>query len=749
MSDNHEGSSRGLRRSPCGASTEHLRSSQESRASEASTGTNMSGGSGSTTSRSSGRAITFATADRGVISVALSDLSSALGIRRADVVSQRLMFQAHSAPSYRTGCSLLGGALGTSGGAGLCASSATATSPSAVTTESHHPSDSLSTTPPLTQRPGHYQRRQSTLRATQVDFDTSMLPARTGRQSHPPLLPPPPPPPLTSPSLPDGTPPPGGISTRCRALAAPSGVEAAFAGGVSLLLRRSSADAAPWQGQSTERRSPVEDEGVPELGDDSPLLSATVSSQEHRNRAACGPYSTPTSSARRSGDSAMRARPATDEKNERSQYQHHSVEEPDPPSRARSASSRRVHFSEDVIESVHVARPENEYMRLVVVYSRPWYAYVLLVLFGVLLGLSHASVMYLEEDQVGLKDRALSVTFVLFLVVGMGAAVLAAHLLLCWRPDSEEEQSFFEDAGQRERLPQLWSFGALFVSGSVAAIVFSRFISSTVAGFMAVSLACHLILEHLNRSDSGDTVTHWDALGCVTTSLGVVLMGLGGVLQEMVVHRHSPSVTLLSLLGWGLSVVISGVCWTFFVRQLRDMSQRVSQHFLLSTSLVVSTLTLGIGAYIMNMVLASDEANSGRGSGVDARASAAAKWNNVHVLWDGALLPCYRFFPDVVVLLGGGLCSLLCWYAYHAVSFYVDHAASAACMVLGAVLSTLPLIVARVLPIVWANATASAVLLWSLALTGIGVAVAEAGAAMVVWSGFRHRRETEIRIVLE
>ncbi|CAG9580486.1 conserved hypothetical protein [Leishmania major strain Friedlin] len=388
-------------------------------------------------------------------------------------------------------------------------------------------------------------------------------------------------------------------------------------------------------------------------------------------------------------------------------------------------------------------------MRLLVMYSRPWYAYALLVLFSFFFGLSYASVTYLEEDQSELKDCATSVAFVLFLFVGTGAVALTAHLLLCRQPDSEEEPSFIEDAGQRRRLPTLWSYSVLFFSASVAAIALSHFISLTVAVVMVISLACHLVAEHHNRGDGGDCVTLQDALGCVTAGLGAALVVLGGVWQEMATHHASLGGALLSLLGWGLSVIVSGVCWACFTRQLREMSQRMSQQFLLSTSLVVCTVALGIGTYAANLTLTSDEASSAALAGAVAQTTGGGEAASAPQLLDPMLLPCHRFFPDVVMLLSGGVCSLLCWYAYHAVSFYVDHASSSACMVLGAVLSAVPLIVARALRIGWADVTASVLLQGSLAAMVVGVALAEAGAAVVVWSGFRYRREVEIRIVLE
>ncbi|CAJ1991897.1 hypothetical protein conserved [Leishmania donovani] len=749
-SGNREGGCGGLSRSSPGNFTEHLHSSQGNRASEAGTDTIMSGGNAGNNAEE--RAVAFATADHGVVSLNLNDLSSALGVRRADVVSQGLMFQAHSAPSSRTNRSLQGSALQTTGENLLSSFPATGTTaaaetplPTAEAAYSLHNVPKALPSPPW---PAHYRRRHSTLRGTQLDLDPLRMPAGTIRLSPPPQSTSPSPSIIRAfPSLPcRGTPPPGRSNALRWALAGDNGAATAFAGNVPSSIRRAGAGAAMLEHEAAERRPPADDEEVSAYGDGAPLLSGIASLQECRSGAASAPRNTPASAFRTSDTATSLPLSPTDrgEGQPRQHGEHEAVT-----SAAPSVPSRRVHFSDDVIESIHVARQEEDYMRLLVVYNRPWYAYALLVLFSLFFGLSYASVMYLEEDQSELRDRATSVAFVLFLFVGAGAVTLTAHLLLCRQLDSEEEPSFIEDAGQRRRLPKLWSYSVLFFSASVAAIALSHFISLTVAVVMVISLACHLVAELHNRGDGGDCVTRQDALGCATAGLGAALVVLGGLWQEMATYHASLGEALLSLLGWGSSVIVSGVCWACFTRQLREMSQRVSQQFLLSTSLVMCTVALGIGTYVANVALTSDEASSAALAGVAAQTTGGAEAASALQLLDLVLLPCHRFFPDVVVLLGGGLCSLLCWYAYHAVSFYVDHASSAACMVLGAVLSAVPLIVARVLRIGWADVTASALLQGSLAVMVVGVVAVEAGSAVVVWSGFRYRREVEIRIVLE
>ncbi|KAK7195814.1 hypothetical protein NESM_000512500 [Novymonas esmeraldas] len=689
------------------AAADPVRGSHANRMSEASTGTTASGGSAGSHAAAE-RAVTFATGDHGIVSVNLDDLSSALGVRRADVASQRLMFHARSAPARRNERTLLGSA-----------PAVAPPTPPSPTGARWRDLRHITTTPPLPPRLVHYQRRHSTLRGTQLDADaTAHAGALRLTPTPPPLSPPLPLSPSLSSAVPPrlGTPPPpvGASALRTAVARGVSGVP----GSVPSLLRR----------EAALRRAPAsDDERDADLndGDDAgaPLLSATVSSLADRSGAgaAAGWHRTPSPAPRASDPTPQHGGAAAGE----------AVPSATP--------SRRVHFSEDVIESIHVARQEDEYMRLVVVYSRPWYAYALLGLFGLLLGLSYSSVVYLEERQLGLGDRAMSVGLVLFLVLGIGAAALTAHLVLCWRPDGEEEQSFFEDAEQRSRLPQLWLCCAVFLWGSTAAVTFSRFTSGTVAAVMAVALACHLVAERVHRGDGGDRVTRWDVLGSVTTVVGAVLVEGASVWQEAVAARTAAKDALLIVLWWAVSVSVTGVCWTCFTRELRDMSQRVSQQFLLASSLVVGTAALGIAAYILSVLLSPD------GAAVALGADAARALR----LSVSALLPCRSFFPDAVVLLGGGLCALASWYVYHSVSFYVDHVASAACMLMGAMLSAVPLAVTRVLRIGWADVAASAPLLWSVVVASVGAVVVELGAVWVVWAGLRYRREVEIRVVVE
>lgn len=755
-----DGRGGGLSRASPLSSSDQLRSSQGgNRASGASTG---SSGSRATAAAAMAaeRAVTFSTADHGVVSVNLDDLSSALGVRRADVVSQRFMFQARSAPSHRMDRSLLGSAfgLGAGGGGGGRAAPAAPPSPSPTAAGPSPPSASPRTrspqgslpppaTPPLPPRPAPYQRRHSTLRGMQLDAaEAAAMPAGTMRVSPPPA----PSPLLHSASaalaLPPiagrarrGTPPPvGSASAVHRALAGRAG---AFAGSVPSPLRSGAGGMSLFQRDAPHRLPPPHSSpgGRDDASDDGTASTGRGDGDEGDGEAEAAPLlrGAHPGSARRHAAASISSPPLMPALPPPTMTDAWSLQPPQPPGEgsdsldAAPSPSRRVHFSEDVIESIHVARQEDEYMRLVVVYSRPWYAYALLVVFGCLLGFSFASLAYLEDSTTDLSERAMSVPFVLFLLTGMSAAVMGSHLFLCWRPDSEEEQSFFEDSTQRGRLPQLWLWCALSSIGCATAVTLGHATGATVAAVMVLALACHLVVERLSRGDGGDCVTRWDVLGCVGGVAGVALVVGGGAWQEVLLYHTTPLVAGLILLGWTGSVMAAGLCWTCFSRQLRDMSQRVSQQFLLTTSLAVATAALGAVAYVIDVVLAPDVTKKDGGAAL------------------GTLLPCSQFFPDGVVLLCGGASAVLSWYAYHAVSFYVDHIASAACMTGGALLSALPIVVARVLALRAASPTPPWALPASLALLAAGLAVAEAGATLVVVTGFRHRREVEIRIVLD
>jgi hypothetical protein len=434
-----------------------------------------------------------------------------------------------------------------------------------------------------------------------------------------------------------------------------------------------------------------------------------------------------------------------------------------------TSPSRSVHFSDNIIESISVARGEDEYMHLLVVYSRPWYSYVLLVIFGFLLSFAFLSNLYLERGRALAKDRAVSVPFMFFLNTGIGAFGMLLHLAAVWRPDSEEEQSFFEDPEQRERLWQLWMLGLFFAAGLTMSLVFSRTIGATVAVVMAIGIVGHLVSEHTHGSEGGgDCVTRWDVIGSVVACVGALLTAAGGAMAEVLHGNGSDEaddaiqVELLVFLGWGVSVVASGAAWSFLTRRLREMSQRVSQQFLLTSSLVVCTIGLVVGAYVADVMLSSDSAVQ-TASAVSSKhpfepptlalltMASPAMWMHQQQQPTqsiaGRFVPCDSVFPDLVILLGGGLCFLLCWYAFHAAFFYVDHIAGAACMTIGAALSTIPLDCILALHTWPASKPDLWVILLSLSIAG--ALVLALGAGFVVCGGVMYRREVEIRIVVE
>ncbi|KPA84983.1 hypothetical protein ABB37_01419 [Leptomonas pyrrhocoris] len=786
-------------------SARQSRTSRDPRDSQASTGTNASASSADNHTRT--QSIAFTTSDHGVVSVNLTDLSNALGVRRGDVVSQRLMFQARSAPSYHIERSLLTSALGSP--SVLCADAATTAtiSPStnapsasnvsrvndasAANTDSSA-NDGAATVPsPPVARAAHYQRRLSTLRGTQwLDNEVNAQPAASA-QSPGPL-------PASSAASAGlspharprrGTPPPpGGANALRRALAGDGSPFAVVAGSVPSLLRysggsllscagsvrpalfaaasrrpsgRSSGGRDGWREEDVgDGESPLDDGNDNErtrLLSPSPRRDGVARSSDVQER---DRLSVP---RRRSSSSAAASRSSGPPTPTPPTLQIDDIAADSAGPASATSPSRSVHFSENVIESISIARSEDEYMRLLVVYSRPWYAYVFLTVFGCLFSLAVLSNLYLERGLPLVRDRAISVPFMFFLISGFGTVGMLLHLVAVWRPDGEEEQGFFADPDQWSQLPPLWTLGVLFIGGLTSSLVFGYAMVSTVAVVMVIGLVGHFIAECLHRGDDegGDCITSWDAVGGVVAGLGALLAAASGAMEQLLDDgsdksseaRSSLQVGLLVLMGWGVSVLVSGICWTLFTRRLREISQRVSQQFLLTSSLAVWTAALGIAAYVINVLLSSDAAMqtvdvmSRRRTGASSSAfqthlPAEQRQNMAEVL-----VPCYSLFPDLAILLSGGLCFLMCWYAYHMVSFYVDHIAGAACMIIGASLSTVPLIVLLALH-TW---PASKPELWAamLVLSLTGTLALVLGAGMVVYGGVRYRREVEIRIVVD
>lgn len=798
------------------SSANQRRSSHDMRGSQASNATSTS--ASSTGSHAYVQSIAFATSDHGVVSVNLADLSNALGVRCGDVVPQRLMFQARSAPSYRIDRSLLGSALGSPGALGAGGSAATPTTTTAEpSTSDSHPRDAWTTnaTSPgnavdaavITRPTAPYQRRHSILHGTRLDGDFLALPAGSLQQSN--LRPTPaapsaftrlplhPPPHFTRRGTP---PPPGGVNALRRALAGDRAAAVPFtAGSMPSPLRCSGGLLSQTAGVSPEpfhlhgRRNNGGCNACEDSNGEAPAAAVHDSDNNDNERTGLLAASSAVAAAAAAASPASDA-PGPDRASiagwnrsvstTASFYSGSptpaplSLQEPandsvDHNEVSASSPSRSVHFSENVIGSISVARGEDEYMHLLVVYSRPWYAYVLLAVVGFLLGLAFLSNLYLERDQTPLKDRVVSVPFVFFLITGMGAVGMLLHLVVTWRPDSEEEQSFFEDPVQRGRLPRLWTLGLLFVCGFTASLVVNHASGTTVAVVMTIGLVGHLVTERVlgsNEGVDGDCITCWDIVGCAAACLGAVLAAVSSAVEEILDEdsRSDSSSSSrddkngafqsesLALVGWGCSALISGIGWTLFMRQLRDMSQHVSQQFLLTSSLGICTVVLGLGTYVADALLSSDStaqiSNAASRSLTHAvtamlNASVSATTATQEQFDARALVPCCAVFPDLAILLGGGLCFFLCWYAFHTVSFYVDHLAGAACMAIGAALSTVPLTVLLAFH-TWPPSKPE---LWAtfLTLSVAGTLTLVLGASAVVYGGMKYRREVEIRIVVE
>ncbi|KPI85233.1 hypothetical protein ABL78_5716 [Leptomonas seymouri] len=764
--------------------------------SQAPTGTNALASATDSTAHT--QSIAFATPDHGVVSVNLTDLRNALGVRRGDMMPQRLTFQAQSAPSHRTVRSLLSSSFGSSGLLGVRAAAASAASPTAnahsdsnssrthgVSTANTDSISDVAAIPPLAHRPAQYRCRHGTLRGTQLADDPLALPAGFAQ---PPDLPPVSPTASSSPSqsalLSHGTPPLGcGNALRC-ALAGHRLSAPFMAGSVPSPLRRSggflsrtgtafpvplhtsnrcTASKSCGSGLREERAddgefthdSDNDNEGKGLLTPSRQHDAAAQPAEAHKGNpvSISGETICSSTAASRCSGTPSLLPPAL------------LVDDTpaDPAERGSSKSpSRSVHFAEDVVESISVARGEDEYMRLLIMYSRPWYAYVLLTASGFSLGLAFLSNLYLERGQTLVRDRAISVPFVYFLITGFGTVGMLLHLVAVWRPGGEEEQNFFENSEKLGQLPLLWVVGLLFIGGLTTSLVFSHTIGSTLVVVLVIGLVGHLVVEwaHGGADEGGDCITVWDVVGCAVTCFGALLAAASGVMEQLLAGRNRGNGAhsrlqddLLVLFAWGVSVLVSGVCCTFFMRRLREMSQHVSQQFLLTSSLAVCTAALGIATYMADAMLSSDARAQTAGAvndppvGVQSTGLVADWTAN---LWRGipkVLVPCYSFFPDLAILLGGGLCFLFCWYAYHMVSFYVDHIAGVACMIIGATLSTVPLTVLLALH-AWSAAKpelGAATLVLSL----VGALALVLGAGMVVYGGVKYRREAEIRIVIE
>lgn len=618
--------------------------------------------SGTTSSSSSTTAVdnalhfTFTTAEHGVVSVNVDDLSTALGVRRDHVVPQHLHLESRSAPSYATGRSLL---------------------ESAAVHGSRNGDGSTTTVPAV------YQRRHSTLRGTALPTAELGL----DRPATPPLR-------------------------HQRVASFLDGAELRGDGGAS--GNRVKLPATTHGDGAADEIARVRTACVDRLADTVPLLSSQPLAAAEADSAQQG---SETHSAPLTTGSG--AEHATD------------WSAPSP-----STPRRRVHFSEDVIASISVARRDEDYMHLLVVYGRPWYAYALLVVFGVLLGCSMSSLTYISSRTAALDEQAVIEVFLHFLqLCGVSVGMLCYYAVVGRSSVEEDTVSPSQRALLPLQLPGLWGSGAIFFTALSSAIIagccFS--FSFTTAATMVVVLALHLVLERLYRENGGDAINALDVIGCLVAVCGALCTSASDVLRANSSsvskwNSFSRAQRFLVIGWWVTSVLVAGVFFVVYTRRLRRMSQQLSQLFLLVSTMGVSTVVLGSASYILYALLSADE---------------------LRLFFFHQLLPLSVRPLDVFIFIGGVAASLAGWCIYHRISFYVDHVDSVTCLLVGVLGAATPLPVKGFVLIGWAAIASSVALTSALALLVGGELLILAGAAMILFSGFCYRRQVEIRIVME
>lgn len=384
---------------------------------------------------------------------------------------------------------------------------------------------------------------------------------------------------------------------------------------------------------------------------------------------------------------------------------------PDPATPSGDASAtrprRRVHFPEDVIQSVSVEQEEN-HLQLLLAYKRPWYAGVALCVAAITQAATWSVVGYLVSYSHTSDGRAEAAP--LFMLVAMAASALPMLLYLCctWRP-GWEERDFLQDGNRRSCLAWSWVSGVLAHVG----LLVSMIVAVEPTAFLCYGVM-PMVITIAGGAYAGFPVTALDVVGGAA-AIAALLVPLIGVPCWAASREHVTTDDMLRSVT-AISVgCVGAACFAWFLRQLRVASQHVSHLFVLTSTNVLTVVVLLLIATFTGSF--DSDAHVG---------TAQAGISRLHL------------FPDVVLLLGAGVLLLVGWWCYHVGTLYFDALSSVSFFALGT-----PVVV-LVLGLLHALRPLARLLLYAGGAAGVVVA-----AVQVLIAGYLYRRNIEIRIVLD
>ncbi|ORC87439.1 uncharacterized protein TM35_000222380 [Trypanosoma theileri] len=359
----------------------------------------------------------------------------------------------------------------------------------------------------------------------------------------------------------------------------------------------------------------------------------------------------------------------------------------------RKKKKKSVRFPENVIKSVSFVQADDQ-LHLLVQYNRPWYAHLVLVIASAFFVL-HWGFIARVTNYSTFTERIGVSAVISFVAFGFAAAYLLCFLALSWRPDREEREYLFDFSRNRSVI-------YVITAGVIAQLCL-------VCAFMfcvnVVGLVCFccfpLILTYLYEEYKKHSVSVLDAVGCVLVVSSIVVFTVGAE-----VRGGGPYTRVLTVV-FGM---VGGIAMAFFLFQLRTVSRHVSNLFVMSSTITITTLVLAFISYATNgFTIPIGESHR----------------------------PLTEISSsDFLNIILSALFLFLSWFAYHWSSLFFDRMTLSGSFSLGGPISLL---------VFFLLSLPTAALPYEIA-GGVAMGI---GCALVLYSGYRFRQSVEVRIELE
>nr|CCC54279.1 conserved hypothetical protein [Trypanosoma vivax Y486] len=243
---------------------------------------------------------------------------------------------------------------------------------------------------------------------------------------------------------------------------------------------------------------------------------------------------------------------------------------------------KRVHFPENLIKSVCVIETEDQ-LKLLVHCNRPWYA-LIVSLVSTLSFVLHWVTIFHVSSSYDIEERFAGTALVSFISSGIALASLLLFLILTWRPGKGELKVL--KSLSRARLVLF-----ILITGSVAQLsLFCSFILGGGVLSLTFFFCCPLVLTYLYEAYKGHSVSTLDLMGCLLAAASIVVLAADEEVNEVnYAFAHAGPV---------VAAVAGGTAASFFLFQLRTTSRYISNLFVMSASLSLTTVCFALLSFL-------------------------------------------------------------------------------------------------------------------------------------------------------